>query len=98
MSEETIGITEIHPFPNLQDDQHKVFTFVVLLISWCSLYAIVHLSYTSVKLKRKTLLDTRNRIISIVHGVGSFVMACMTFFTNHFKYFYSDSVSQIAHS
>ena len=74
-------------FPNLNDNfQHKVIFTILMTIGWFWLYTVVHFAYQSTQLKYKTLLDTRNRIISIVHGVGSFTMACIAFPSNHFKY------------
>ena len=74
-------------FPDLaNNDQHKVIFTIIMTVGWFWLYSIVHFTYQSTQLKSKTLLDTRNRIVSIIHGVGSFTLACVAFPSNNFKY------------
>lgn len=75
------------------NDQHKVLMIVLLTIGWFWLYSLVHFTYQSKQLKYNTLLDTRNRIVSMVHGVISFLLACIAFPNNHFKYLCIDSVN-----
>lgn len=71
---------------NLHDNHHKLLTLITLTILWTAAYTLVHIFYTpKQKLSKKVILDTKNRIISIVHGVGSFVMASYCFLFNHFK-------------
>ena len=80
-------ITTETKFPDLATSAHdKGIVFFIMLVSWFSLYAAVHQSYNSIKLKNKVVLDTRNRIVSMVHGVVSFSLACVAFTTSHFKY------------
>ena len=84
-------------FLNLKENlSHKIYLTIILTIGWFWLYTIVHFTYQSTQLKYKTLLDTRNRIISIVHGIGSFSLACIAFPSNNFKYYFSYLVNLIA--
>lgn len=62
---------------SLDGINNKLIAVAVMTIIWTLLYVIVHFLYNpNKKVSKKTILDTKNRIISIVHGVGSFVMAC----------------------
>lgn len=71
---------------NLHNNYHKLATLVCMTIAWAALYAAVHVLYKpSHKLSSKVVLDTKNRIISIVHGVATFIFACMTFIFGQFK-------------
>ena len=75
-----LGLGISSGFPNLKDNfQHKAIFTILMTIGWFWLYSVVHFTYNYPQLKYKTLLDTRNRIISIVHGVGSFTLACIAF-------------------
>ena len=58
---------------NSHEDQLKVFG--ILTFNWFLLYFIVHNTFYSTKLNHSLTLDTKNRIVSIVHGILSFVMA-----------------------
>lgn len=67
---------------SLQDNTHKLILLCIMTAIWTTLYTIVHIFYNpKQKLSRKILLDTKNRIISIIHGVSSFVMAAISFLT-----------------
>lgn len=71
---------------DLNDNSHKLITLCVMTVIWTILYAIVHIAYRpKQKLNKKIILDIKNRIISIVHGVSSFVMAAICFLNNEFK-------------
>ena len=70
----------------VHNTQHQLFVFTILIINWFLLYAIVHNTFTSTQLKPKLVLDTKNRIVSIVHGVLSFIMGAVEFIGADFKY------------
>lgn len=75
---------------SLQDNMNKLILLVTMTAIWTTLYALVHIFYrpdpkTSKSMNKKIILDTKNRIISIVHGVSSFVMAAISFLTEEFK-------------
>lgn len=66
---------------------HKTTTFIIMTAIWFALYAAVHILYApSGKQSPKSILDTKNRIVSIVHGLGSFFMAVKVFLYEDFKY------------
>lgn len=71
------------PKVDLHDNTHKIIMLIVMTILWTFLYIIVHFTYNpKQKISRKIVLDTKNRVISIIHGVGSFVMGSCCFLTN----------------
>lgn len=71
---------------NLHDNSHKLITLICMTLAWTALYAAVHVLYKPRhKLSTKVVLDTKNRVISIVHGVATFIFACMTFIFGQFK-------------
>lgn len=72
---------------NLHDNHTKLYMFVGMTAAWTLLYTAIHFLYRpSVKLSPKVLLDTKNRFVSIIHGVASFIMASYCFVFNEFKY------------
>jgi hypothetical protein len=51
-----------------------------MTIAWAIFYIIINISYyPTTKINPKIILDTKRRIISIIHGVGSFIMASIVF-------------------
>jgi|688.fasta_scaffold177171_1 hypothetical protein len=65
---------------DLHNTLHKIYLLVGMTVIWTILYIIVHIGYRpSNKINPKIVLDTKNRIISIIHGVGSFIMASIVF-------------------
>ena len=66
---------------------HKIGILAVMTAIWFAIYAAVHILYNPAgKQSRKTVLDTKNRIVSIIHGLGSFFMSVRVFLTEEFKY------------
>ncbi len=51
---------------------HQIIAFILLLLIWFMIYALIEISFNSKIMKKKDLLDTKNRIVSIIHGVVSF--------------------------
>lgn len=57
-----------------------------MTVAWTLLYTAIHFLYKpKQKLSQKVILDTKNRFVSIIHGVASFVMAALCFLFNDFK-------------
>jgi hypothetical protein len=64
----------------LHNNLHKIYLLFGMTIVWTIFYIIVHIGYRpSNKINPQIVLDTKNRIISIIHGVGSFIMASIVF-------------------
>lgn len=65
---------------------HKMAAFIIMTVIWFALYAIVHNFYQPAgKQNPKCILDTKNRIVSIIHGLSSFFMAVKVFLNEDFK-------------
>lgn len=61
---------------------HKIASLTIMTALWFAIYAIVHTLYEPTgKQNPKSILDTKNRIISIIHGLGSFFMSAKVFLT-----------------
>ena len=72
-------------FDIVHNTQDQLIVFTVLTVNWFLLYAIVHNTFASTQLKPKLILDTKNRIVSIVHGVLSFIMGAIEFIGADFR-------------
>lgn len=71
---------------DLHNNRDQLILLVVMTTIWTALYTAIHFFYNpKQKLSKKTLLDTKNRIVSIVHGVVSFIMAGSCFVTQDFE-------------
>ena len=63
-----------------QNTLTKIYLLVGMTIAWAIFYIIINISYyPTTKINPKIILDTKRRIISIIHGVGSFIMASIVF-------------------
>ena len=60
-------------FATLATNPNSQIVFTIgLLVFWSTLYAIVNYAFHLKTLSQKDANDTKNRIVSIVHGVVSF--------------------------
>jgi hypothetical protein len=57
------------------NDHHKLFLCTVLVLCWSVIYTVVNLSFNFKTLNKKKSDDTKNRIVSIAHGILTFWMA-----------------------
>lgn len=71
-----------------QNIQQNIIIIGVMTIMWTALYALVHVAYRPKSLSKKKILDTKNRIVSMIHGVLSFLLAVRVFMTEEFKYMF----------
>lgn len=72
---------------DLHDTKHKIQLLLIMTAIWTIIYTAIHLLYKPKhKLSKKVILDTKNRFVSIIHGVASFIMASYCFIFNEFKY------------
>ena len=63
-------------YSKLSHDSNSQITFIVIfLVFWSLLYTIVNLTCNSKSLSTKDSNDVKNRIVSIVHGIGAFWLA-----------------------
>lgn len=68
---------------DLHDTRHKIYSLLAMTAAWTILYTAIHILYKpKQKLSKKIILDTKNRFVSIIHGVASFVMASYCFIFN----------------
>ena len=66
----------------------QIIITIVLLLFWSALYALVNYTCQLKSLSQKDANDTKNRIVSIVHGVVSFWCATAEYLPYPvFKYF-----------
>lgn len=71
---------------NLHDNKHQLILLAVMTTIWTIFYTSIHFLFKpKTKLNKKILLDTKNRIVSIVHGVVSFILAGYCFLTQEFE-------------
>ena len=62
------------------NSSHQIVALTLLSIAWVALFALVNVAYVSKSLPKKKLIDSKNRTVSIVHGIGSFVCGSYSFF------------------
>ena len=75
MDIKSFELENLHEVHLMQTDQHKVIMFVAMFIMWGILYSIVNMTCTFKSLSIKNQNDTKNRIVSIIHGAVSFIWA-----------------------
>ena len=62
------------------NSSHQTVALILLTIAWVALYGLVNVTYVSKVLPKKKLIDSKNRTISIIHGIGSFFCGSYSFF------------------
>lgn len=65
------------PLDLSHNSQHQIVAFILLTINWFALYFLVNITFNPKSMSKKNLIDTKNRIISIIHGLTAF---CLGFY------------------
>lgn len=69
------------PLDLSHNSQHQMVAFILLTINWFALYILVNFTFNPKSLSKKNLIDSKNRIISIIHGVTAFCLGSYDFLT-----------------
>jgi hypothetical protein len=71
----------------VHDNLDKIKALVLLTGAWAVIYTLVNLSFHFKTLNARKSDDTKNRIVSIVHGITAFWLAATQYLpTATFKY------------
>ena len=70
------------PLDLSHNHQHQWVAFILLTVNWFTLYWLVNIMFNPKSLSKKNLIDTKNRIISIIHGVTAFTFGTYDILTN----------------
>jgi hypothetical protein len=70
-----------------------------MIIMWTSLYSAIHFFWNpKTSVSKKIILDTKNRIVSIIYGLVTFVVGTYIYLTNDIEYMYDNVVHLILNS
>ena len=68
------------PLDLVNNLQQQISCVLVLFVAWVVFYVVVDQTLNTKGLSRKKELDTKNRIVSIVHGLVTFILGMTQFF------------------
>jgi hypothetical protein len=60
--------------------EYQVAWIIFLFVAWVSLYASVEKKLELKGLNKKKSLDTKNRIVAMIHGLTTFFLGAYSFF------------------
>lgn len=60
--------------------EYQIAWVIFLFVAWVSLYALAEKKLELKRLNRKKSLDTKNRIVAMIHGLITFFLGAYSFF------------------